>query len=86
MVTTEMLCDVLITVCQPKMQEGNVSQATAPPPGDIRPGIPPATEIWWQTLVTCSNLLMSDIWWWPLKHVMVLHVGGKHPMANAFLF
>ena len=37
----------------------------------------PASDIWWSSLETCSNLFTAgppsptgtDIWWWPLKQV-----------------
>ena len=47
--------------------------------------LPAASDIWWWSLETCSNLLIrgspgSDIWWWPLKlkHLR-FQAGGTHP-------
>ena len=49
-----------------------------PRPLNIRPGTPspepPATDIWWEMLETCSNLFTwglprSGIWWWSLMYV-----------------
>ena len=51
-----------------------VSPPLVPRLPHIRPGTPhppSATDIWWPTLETFSNLFTpsSNIWWWPLKHV-----------------
>ena len=61
-----------------------------PPSLDMEPGYSPATDIWWSSLETYSNLstwgltYSSDMEWWPLKHVWL--VSGRYAFYwNAFL-
>ena len=52
--------------------------------GSLRPGSPPATDIWWSRLETCSNVFT---WWTPPPelascgkwHVWTIHAGVMYP-------
>ena len=42
--------------------------------GKVKRSTPSASDTWWSSLETCSNLFIcgpsppsSDLWWWPLK-------------------
>ena len=56
---------------------------TGNPPGPYPMYRAPASDIWWESLKTYSNLYTSgppsaNIWWL-LKHVWLMKAGGTHP-------
>ena len=40
----------------------------------------PASDIWWPSLETCSNLFTSVNIWWLLKEVCWAQAGVRHPI------